>query len=256
MKCRYINTEPIKDHKPDELESSRNELQNLIPSWRDLHKKLDLSQPSTEKVTKDATLEQLMNAGVHFGHSTDIWHRNMLPFIYGRRSGIHIIDLEHTLSYLRTALNVTSDIALKGGTILFVGMRPFLRDILVNSARYSGQFYVHEKWLYGCLQNHAFTLKKATVEGVLIQPDLIVILDMKESEYCLKESSLVNVPTVGLCDTDCDPNMVTYPIPGNDDSYSSVEMISYLLASAARDGVLERQRIRASQKKSKNLRKK
>lgn len=218
----------------------------LVPSWEDIHKHLEPAAAMPSGNSNEITIEHLMNAGLHLGHSTDIWHKNMLPFIYGRRAGIHIINLEHTLTYLRRALNVTHEVARRGGSILFVGMRPFLKEILINAANYSNQFYVHEKWLFGCLVNHEVTLRRATPNGMMVQPDLIVVLDMVESEICMQEALSAKIPTIGLCDTNCDPLMVTYPIPGNDDSHGSVEMIAYLLASAARDGLAERQRLRAN----------
>ena len=192
-------------------------------------------------------IQQLMMAGCHLGHSVDVWHKQMLPFIYGRRAGIHIINLEHTLIYLRRAVTVTREIAARGGTILFVGQRPFMQEILVEAARHAGQFYVHGKWLDGCLINHTRTLRTANPlgsGGTYLQPDLVVVLDMNECASCLDEVSRVHVPSIGLVDTDCNPDQVTYPIPANDDSVASVELIASVLANAARDGKLDRQRMK------------
>ena len=176
-----------------------------------------------------------MNSGVHLGHSIDNWHPNMLTYIYGKRAGIHIINLEHTFVHLRRAMNVVREISRLGGTVLFVGSRPFQQEILVNAANQCGQFYVYPKWLRGCLSDHEKTLRKAS-NGVLLQPDVIIVLDMNECGDALEEASIMNVPTIALCDTDCDPMLCTYPIPGNDDSYSSVELVAYFLSKAIQEG--------------------
>lgn len=182
-------------------------------------------------------IDALMDAGLHLGHSTSRWNKNMFPFIYGRRAGIHIINLEHTLSHLRRAMSITRSITANGGNILFVGSRPFMLDILVSAANRSNQFYVHGKWLKGCLSNHEQTLGAMTGTGKsYLQPDLLVVLDMGECNDCIEEANSVGIPTVGLCDTDCDPKMATYCIPGNDDSAASVMMVAGLLAESARDG--------------------
>jgi small subunit ribosomal protein S2 len=212
-----------------------------VPSLQDVAQHLPTPATSFQYAANaESTVRQLMDAGVHYGHTTQIWHRQMLPFIYGRRGGIHIINLEHTLVYLRRAMNVTREIALRGGTILFVGNRPFLSDILTQAARLCNQFYVNRPWLEGCLSNHQQTLRSASADGTLIQPDLIVVLDMLSSDACLKEANSLSVPTIGLVDTDCNPDLVTYPIPGNDDSTASVQLIAAMLANAAREGTLQR----------------
>ena len=162
----------------------------------------------------------------------------MLPYIYGRRAGIHIINLEHTLTHLRRAACVTRDIAARGGNILFVGQRPFYLDVLVDAARSCEQYYVHGQWLQGCLVNHVHTLKAASLsQRTPIQPDLMVVLDVNECEDALREAQMVKLPTIGLVDTDCDANRVTYCIPGNDDAVSSVSLVASVLAEAAQDGL-------------------
>ncbi|KAI3650529.1 hypothetical protein MP228_004010 [Amoeboaphelidium protococcarum] len=217
---------------------------NLISTSKDAINDVEKVEQQNDNMDKpdpvSISIKQMMDAGLHLGHSTEIWHPNMLPFIYGRRNGIHIINLEHTLTYLRRALNFTREVARQGGVILFVGMRPFQRNILIQSANYCNQFYVHNTWMPGSLVNHKHALKRASADGVMLQPDLVIVLDPNESRECLDECLKVKVPTIGLCDTDCDPQQVSYPIPGNDDSTASVELIAYLLSCAAKEGRDER----------------
>jgi small subunit ribosomal protein S2 len=221
-----------------------------VPSFKEIHGKLPSVTSSDAISPRNISIQALMNSGVHLGHTTKIWHENMLPFIYGRRSGVHIINLEHTLVFLRRAMNVTREIAARGGVIIFVGSRPFMRDILVDAAQRSEQFYVTEKWLSGCLENHQQTLRKASKESWMVQPDLIVVLDMMESRDCIDEATRLRIPTIGLCDTDCDPLLVTYPVPGNDDSYSSVSLIARLLGESAHEGRRQRDQAVAAQLKN------
>ncbi len=214
---------------------------HLAPSLEQVGKKLtvqpqDLKDRQHRANAAQLSIQQLMHAGLHLGHATHVWHPSMLPFIYGRRAGIHVINMEHTLTYLRRAMNVIQDISRRNGIILFVGARPFMQDILMHASNYCGQFYVCEGWVKGSLANHVNTLRKATKNQQFLQPDLVVVLDMMESGACLEELKTVNVPSIGLCDTDCDVRMVTYPVPGNDDSHASVELVAMLLANAARAG--------------------
>eukprot|EP00158_Paraphelidium_tribonemae_P006996 Partr_v1_DN28064_c2_g2_i1_m57229 putative Ribosomal protein len=154
----------------------------------------------------------------------------MLPYIYGRRAGIHVINLEYSFVHLRRACNVTREICKRGGSVLFLGKRPFMKKICSDAAYSSGQFFVHGPWLKGCLSDHENTLRNASPDGVFSQPSLIVVLDINEMKDALEEAAITNVPTIGLVDTDCDPLLVTYPIPGNDDSHSAVEIVASSLA--------------------------
>lgn len=208
----------------------------LVPSVETIRSKLPasssgtLASNATFQSDLQSSLSELMEAGLHLGHTTRVWHPNMLPFIYGRRAGIHVINLEHTLTYLRRAMTITHDIARRGGIILFVGKRDFMKEIIVDAAQSAKQFYV-QHWVQGCLANHSLTLKNAGDR--VLQPDLIIVLDMNENVDCIQEATRLNIPTIGLADTDCDPDLVSYPIPGNDDSHASVRMVAQLLAKAA-----------------------
>jgi small subunit ribosomal protein S2 len=213
------------------------ELAPNIKPLTNIAKKRELQIKSTKN-----SLQALMDAGLHYGNSTEVWHRNALPFIYGRREGIHIINLEHTLIYLKRAANVVREVSKNGGNILFVGSRSYMKQILADAAVRSNNFYVTCKWTKGTLSDYQNVLKHSLREGNtrFIHPDLIIVLDMNNSQECLHEATLKKVPTIGLIDTDCDAAQVTYAIPGNDDSYGGIELIANVLANASIEGKQQR----------------
>ncbi|CAO3642673.1 unnamed protein product [Cunninghamella blakesleeana] len=174
-----------------------------------------------------------------------------LPFIFGTREGISIINLEHTIVYLRRACNVAKEIALRGGTILFIGTRPGFQDLTIDAARQCDGFHVSSKWIPGTLTNaHQVLGRHATPDPEdpgrppkTYKPDLIVLLNPLENKIAISEAQLNKIPVIAITDTDYDPRLVTYPIPANDDSIRGVELIAKVISAAAKDGSLRRKQL-------------
>ncbi|KAI8371464.1 ribosomal protein S2, flavodoxin-like domain-containing protein [Radiomyces spectabilis] len=209
-------------------------------------------QEATEPITQyNLTIAKLMAAGLHLGHSTSLWEPSTLPFIFGTREGISIINLEHTLVYLRRACNVTREIATRGGTILFIGTRPGFQDLTIDAARHCEGFQVSSKWIPGTLTNRFQVLgRHATPDpenpgrpSKTFKPDLIVLLNPLENKIAIAEAQLHNIPIIAITDTDYDPRLVAYPIPANDDSIRGVELIAKVISSAAKDGLFRRKQL-------------
>lgn len=217
--------------------------------------KKDIKNPTP--VSKIA-INTLMSAGCHLGHSTSLWRPSTQPFIYGEYKGIHIIDLEQTLTYLKKAAKIVQGVAERNGIIVFVGTRKGQRDSLVEAARRTGGFYVSSKWIQGTITNAVKTSenwrrKEVDMEDVnterelgadeltsLVKPDLIVILNPLENRRCIKEAMLTRIPTIGLVDTDSEASLLTYPIPCNDDSLRATNLIAGVLSKAGEAGRLAR----------------
>jgi small subunit ribosomal protein S2 len=197
---------------------------------------------------------------VHLGHSTTLWHPATLPFIYGTRAGISIINLEYTLSHLRRACAVTKEISYNGGVIVFIGTRPAMQRAVYASSRLGGDnvYWVTRRWIAGTITNAQHVLGHVAKSNVwdvpeqdlavmglkkhqakrsrVPRPDLLVVANPLENQIALAEANTFKIPTVGLVDTDCDPACVTYPIVANDDSVRGVELIMSSIAQAAREG--------------------
>jgi small subunit ribosomal protein S2 len=191
----------------------------------------------------------------------------MLPFLYGHRDGIHIINLEHTLVYLRRAARVTYEVARQGGNIVFVGTKPSLHKLVVDVAQDSHAYFIIH-WLGGLMTNKERVLRRSVgydpdkvsqslssqsltqlqeedqeeIKKMLDKqpfvhtPDLLILLDYPNTTWAVHEANFSKVPVIALCDTDCDPARVQYPIPGNDDSMTGVELIARVLGRASKDG--------------------
>jgi small subunit ribosomal protein S2 len=215
-------------------------------------------------------IKELLEAGVHFGHQTRRWNPRMRRFIFGEREGIHIIDLLQTEQLLKNATDFVREVAAKGGVILFVGTKKQARDSIQEWAERCGMPYVNRRWLGGLLTNfHTIrkriqrlhelrelkeagrldllpTKERMSMEAELRKleynlggvadmqriPDAVVIIDLKTEEIALREASRLEIPIVGLVDTNCDPTPVTYVIPGNDDAIRSCELIIGTLGEA------------------------
>lgn len=177
------------------------------------------------------TLQQMMACSVHLGHSTSRWHPKMAPFILGERAGIHIINLDKTLIALRQACNVVKDIASRGGILLFVGTGATIQRLTYECAQDCGQHYINIRWIGGTMTNRAQVLRNDR-----LAPDLLILLDPVTNDQAVLEALSCNIPTVGICDTNCDPSKLTYPVPANDDAFSSVELIARTLSLAAQEG--------------------
>ncbi|KAI8138579.1 ribosomal protein S2, flavodoxin-like domain-containing protein [Fennellomyces sp. T-0311] len=215
------------------------------PIWRSLAE-------SAESITPyNLSIGRLLAAGLHLGHSTSLWEPATLPFIFGTREGISIINLEHTLVYLRRACNVAREVAYRGGNILFVGTRPGFQDLTVDAARRCEGYHVSGKWIPGTLTNAQQVLgRHATPDPndpgrvpQTFKPDLIVLLNPLENRIAIQEAQLNMIPVIAITDTDYDPRRVTYPIPANDDSIRGVELVAKVISTAAKDGLLQRKQL-------------
>ena len=234
-------------------------------------------------------IKKLLEAGVHFGHQKERWNPKMKKFIFGQRSGIYIIDLEKTVEYLNRARNFLRDLASKGGRILIVGTKKQAQMIVEEEAKKSEMYYISNRWLGGLLTNYQ-TVKKSierlkTIEqmsqngiwenltkkevanltkerdkllrdlgGIRDMKDLpqaIYIIDPKREEIAVKEASRLGIPIVGLVDTNCNPDDVDFPIPGNDDALKSIRIITSLIAESIIDGRKEYATSEAIKNKSK-----
>src|SRR5512132_3901879 len=218
----------------------------------------------------DVGIKELLEAGVHFGHQTRRWNPRMRRFIYGEREGIHIIDLLQTEELLKQATQFVREVAAKGGVILFVGTKKQARDSIQEWAERCGMPYVNRRWLGGLLTNfntikkriqrlHELrdlkesgrldllpTKERMSMEAELRKleynlggvadmqrlPDAVIIIDLKTEEIGLREAERLEIPIIGLVDTNCDPGPVSYVIPGNDDAIRSCELIIGALGSA------------------------
>ncbi|KAF8844911.1 ribosomal protein S2 [Paxillus ammoniavirescens] len=188
-----------------------------------------------------ATLSALIASGAHFGHTKSLMNPNFLPYAYGVRAGLTIIDLDQTLPLLRRAANVVRAIAQRGGTVIFVGTRPDLRDIIRKAAgRLDEQgYHIGERWLPGTLTNRN-QLFQIEGQDVRITPDLVIFLNPIANMNAIRECAIQHVPTIGIVDSNVDPRVVMYPIPANDESPRTAQLISGVLSIAGREGVLAR----------------
>ncbi|EGW30585.1 uncharacterized protein SPAPADRAFT_63428 [Spathaspora passalidarum NRRL Y-27907] len=207
----------------------------------------------------DTTIANLMAAGCHFGTSKQSWRESTQPFIYGEYNGIHLIDLNVTIERLKYACNVIKGVAEKGGIIVYVGTHKntSVQNALIAAAKKSKGYYVSKRWIPGIISNFIEVTgqikKEIMVEvdmednltgnndlrfhGKVLKPDLVVLLNPLENRNCVNECAASNIPTVGLCDTDMEPSLLTYPIPCNDDSIRAVTLMLGILSRAAEDGM-------------------
>jgi len=219
-------------------------------------------------------IKQLLEAGVHFGHKTSRWNPKMKKFIFGERSGIYIIDLEKTEECLNAARDFLLDITSKGEIVLFVGTKKQAQEVVKQEAIRCGMYYVTERWPGGLLTNYATvkksinrlkeiermqldgTFKKLTKKEIARlekelgklnknfsgiaqmerMPKAIFIVDTKKEDTAVKEAKRLSIPIIGLIDTNCNPDQVTYPIAGNDDATKSVRLITSLIADSVVEG--------------------
>jgi small subunit ribosomal protein S2 len=230
----------------------------LVPTSDDLQA-VKRNRPTAQAVTShNLTISTLLAAGLHLGHSTSLWNPATLPFIFGTRAGISIINLEHTLVYLRRACNVVREVAQRGGTVLFVGTRPEISELTIDAARVSEGYHVSGKWTPGTLTNaHQVLGRHATPDPQdpgkppkTYKPDIMILFNPLENDIAIAEAQLNNIPTIAITDSDYDPRRVTYPIPANDDSIRGVELVAKVLATSAREGVIKRKQLLDRKEKS------
>ena len=216
------------------------------------------------------SMKQLLEAGVHFGHQTRRWNPKMKPYIYTERNGIYIIDLQKSVGMVDDAYNAVVDLVKNGGKILFVGTKKQAQDAIRTEAERCGMYYVNERWLGGMLTNfrtiqsrirrmkeieemaadgtfdvlpkkEVLQLKKELeklqknlggIREMKKLPDAIFIVDPKKERICVQEAHTLHIPLIGICDTNCDPEELTYVIPGNDDAIRAVKLIVSKMADA------------------------
>jgi small subunit ribosomal protein S2 len=228
--------------------------------------------------TPDFSMRQLLEAGVHFGHQTHRWNPKMAPYIYGERNNIHIIDLTQTVPLLDQALRVVSDTVARGGRVLFVGTKRQASEIIADAAGRSAQYFVNARWLGGMLtnwktiSNSIQRLRKldemlaGEVQGLTKKerlnldrereklnralggikdmgstPDLLFVIDTNKESIAIDEAKRLGIPVVAIIDSNCDPEKIDYPIPGNDDAARAISLYCDLVAKAAIDGIARQQ---------------
>ena len=225
-------------------------------------------------MTTKVSLKELVSAGAHFGHQVKRWNPKMAPYIYGEKDGVHIFDLTKTKEKLEEALDVLKLASKEGKTILFVGTKKQVKDKLAEIAEEAGSFYVNERWLGGTLTNFDQILKsvkklqelksgmergdfndRTKKERLLIDreiqrlsnflggivgmskiPDILIIIDIRREKTAVSEAAMVGVETVALVDSNCDPTLVDYPIPMNDDATRALEYVLELMRDVIMDG--------------------
>ncbi|CAL9730736.1 small ribosomal subunit protein uS2m [Monosporozyma unispora] len=222
----------------------------------------DTYQPHMDTTTppniEETTIQKLMAANVHLGQSTSLYRSSTQRFIYGEYDGLHIIDLNQTLQYLKRACSVVEGIAENGGIILLLGTRPQWKVPLQSAARRMNAYFVSTRWIPGTLtnptelsriwskqeidENDIPTGRTLTHDEMscIVKPDLLIVLNPTENRNALYEAMKTRVPTIGIIDTDSEPSLVTYPIPGNDDSNRSVNLLLGILSKAGERGLNKR----------------
>lgn len=183
-----------------------------------------LSHPDFFGVEAMTNVRQLLEARIHLGHKRGAWDPRMKPYLFGTRAGIHIFDLDKTLFHLRQALNVVGHVALRNGIILFMSERSQFELQVQKAARDCGEYFYTNKWLSGTFTNSQMLL------GTTRLPDLVIYLSVPTSETAMKEAAMCNIPSVGIVDSDCNPNLLTYPIPGNDDTPTALKLYCSLFS--------------------------
>src|ERR1700726_1990311 len=223
----------------------------------------------------DFSMRQLLEAGVHFGHQAHRWNPKMSEYIFGTRNNIHIVDLTQSVPMLHRALQAVSDTVAQGGRILFVGTKRQAQDAIAEAAKRSAQYYVNSRWLGGTLTNwktvsnsikrlrkleemlssneaQGYTKKERLtlqrekdkldralggIKDMGGLPDLMFVIDTNKEDIAIKEARRLNIPVAAIVDTNCDPNGITFAVPGNDDASRAITLYCDLVAKAAIDGI-------------------
>jgi small subunit ribosomal protein S2 len=220
------------------------------------------------------TMRQLLEAGVHFGHQTRRWNPKMKRFIFGERNGIYIIDLQQTLTRIEQAYAFVRDLSAGGGTVLFIGTKKQAQDPIQSYAEKCGMPYINERWLGGMLTNFETIAKRVDkmkeyermqasgefdampkkealilgreleklqrnlggIRGMKARPDAVFVLDTKKEHIGVTEANKLGIPVVAVVDTNCDPDLVQYVIPGNDDAIRAGSLMCRIIADAVEEG--------------------
>ena len=185
-------------------------------------------------------MKQLLEAGVHFGHQTRRWEPKMAEYIFQARNGIHIIDLQKTSKKLDEAYAFLREQAEAGKTVLFVGTKKQAQECVKEAAEKTGMYYVNQRWLGGTLTNFGTIRKRIErlnkLEEMEELPGVMFIVDPKKERIGILEARKLGIPVIGLIDTNCNPEDVDYPIPGNDDAIRAVKLITDVMANAIIEG--------------------
>jgi small subunit ribosomal protein S2 len=226
-------------------------------------------------------MRQLLEAGVHFGHQSHRWNPKMAPYIFGVRNNIHVIDLAQTVPLLHQALVKVSDVVAQRGRLLFVGTKRQASDAIAEAAKRSAQYYINHRWLGGTLTNwktisqsirrlkqleetlageakgrtkkeilqltrarNSLTKSLGGIKEMGGLPDLLFVIDTNKEEIAIAEAKRLHIPIVAIVDTNCDPDGIDFPIPGNDDAGRAITLYCDLVARAAIDGI-ERGQVQA-----------
>jgi small subunit ribosomal protein S2 len=219
-------------------------------------------------------MKELLEAGVHFGHQTRRWNPKMRPFIFGARNGIYIIDLQKTSRRLREALAFVSDLSARGGTVLFVGTKRQAQEVIVEESKRCSMYYIDQRWLGGTMTNFS-TIRKSinrlreleelidgdaaakltkkelakldkerakldkTLSGIKTMdrlPQALFVVDPHKERIAVAEANKLGIPVIAVVDTNCDPDPIDYPVPGNDDAIRAIKLFASRFADAIIEG--------------------
>src|ERR671921_728002 len=223
--------------------------------------------------SNDVSMQQLLEAGAHFGHQTHRWNPKMKPYIFGERNGVHIIDLSQTVPLFARAIDFVRQAAASGGKVLFVGTKRQAQEPIAEAARRSGQHFVNHRWLGGMLTNWktisnsikryksleeqlsgdtAGLTKKEVLQltrerdklelslgGIKDMggiPDLMFVIDANKEELAIKEANVLGIPVVAILDSNVDPSGIAFPVPGNDDASRAIRLYTDAIGTAASSG--------------------
>jgi len=225
------------------------------------------------------TMRELLEAGVHFGHQTKRWNPKMKKYIFTARNGIHVIDLQQSMKLIRKAYAFVKETVKRGGTVLFVGTKKQAQEAIEAEAKRCSMPFVHHRWLGGTLTNNVTLrqsiyklkqLSRLVEEGTLellsnkeasrkkkdlaklnyyldgikdmhVLPSIVFVVDTKKEQLAVDEANRLNIPIIGIVDTNADPTEVQYPIPANDDAIRAIRLICSVISRAVLDGKAERQ---------------
>jgi small subunit ribosomal protein S2 len=226
---------------------------------------------------ESVSVKQLLEAGAHFGHQTSRWHPRMKKYIFTKREGIHIIDLEQTVTMLDKACAFIRQVTAEGGKVLFVGTKKQAQEAVAEAANRCGMYYVNQRWIGGVLTNFAtiqsridflvrledqqsrgefgrlpkkevLKLEKEIarlnrmmggIKEMTALPDVLFIVDPPKEKIALAEAKRMGIPVVGIADTSCNPDEIDYPVPANDDAIRAIKLICGKIADAAIEGTSE-----------------
>ncbi|GAA4910556.1 30S ribosomal protein S2 [Nesterenkonia rhizosphaerae] len=232
-----------------------------------------------EDIMPVVTMRQLLDSGVHFGHQTRRWNPKMKRYIFTERNGIYIVDLQQSLSYIDRAYDFVKQTVAHGGTVLFVGTKKQAQEAIAEQATRVGQPYVNHRWLGGMLTNFSTVSKRVQrmkeleeidfddvagsghtkkellllkreleklqanlggIRNLTKTPSALWVVDTNKEHLAVDEAKKLGIPVVAILDTNCDPDDVNYPIPGNDDAIRSVDLLTRVVADAVADGLIAR----------------